>query len=101
MMNKILIIIAINFCLLGNISQAGAAGLTVEQIKNSPFYIRGWEDETQGEWAQLQDGSYSRTNPDDQLFLKLHQIVFGHLATRPYQRCCRYLRVKLWWDRIF
>jgi hypothetical protein len=72
--------ITIIFFLLGNISPAGAAGLTVEQIKNSPFYIRGWEDETQGEWVQLHDGRYSRTNPDDQLFLEMHQIVLGHLS---------------------
>ena len=80
-MNKILIIIVISFCLLGNNFPAGAADLTVEQIKNSPFYIRGWEDETQGERVQLQNGRYSRTNPADQLFLELHQIVLGHLST--------------------
>jgi hypothetical protein len=69
-------------CLLmvATISQVHAADLTIVQLKNSTYFIPGWEDSNQGKWVQLKSGEYSRKDPDNPLFVKIVAIAQGPLS---------------------
>jgi hypothetical protein len=66
--------------LSGAIPQINAAELTVSQLKNSQYFIPGWEDENQGEWVQLKDGKYNRDEPDHILVVEIVDIALGQLS---------------------
>lgn len=57
-----------------------AADLTVEQLRNAKYFIPSWEDPAQGEWVQLQNGEFTRRNPDNPLFVNLVKVALGPLA---------------------
>jgi hypothetical protein len=62
------------------ISPANAADLTVDQLKNCPYFIPSWENPDQGDWVQLKNGEFARRNPDNPLFVSVVKIAFGYLA---------------------
>jgi hypothetical protein len=66
--------------MLGIISPAIAADLTVDQLKNSKYLIPSWENPDQGEWVQLQNGEFTRRNPDNPLFVNVVKAALGHLT---------------------
>jgi len=66
--------------MIGIISPANAADLTVDQLKNSKYLVPSWENPDQGEWVQLKNGEYTRKNQDNPLFVKLVKIALGHLS---------------------
>jgi hypothetical protein len=61
-------------------SRANAADLTISQLKNSQFFIPGWEDQSHGEWVQLKDGEYTRTDPGNPLFVSIVKMALGQLS---------------------
>ena len=56
--------------MIGLISPANAADLTVNQLKNCKYFIPSWENPEQGEWVQLKNGEFTRRNPDNPLFVQ-------------------------------
>lgn len=66
--------------IIGVFSPVNAADLTVDQLKNSKYFIPSWENPEQGEWVQLKGGEYKRENPDNPLFVKIVEIAFGYLS---------------------
>ncbi len=66
--------------IIGLVSQAHAAGLTVSQLTNGKYFIPSWDDENRGEWVQLQDGEYTRKDPGNFLFVKIVAMALGHLS---------------------
>jgi hypothetical protein len=71
--------------LFGLIQPANAADLTVNQLKNTRYFIPSWENPQQGEWVQLKNGEFARRNPDNPLFVSVVQIALGQLANHPTQ----------------
>ena len=65
---------------IGLISPVNAADLTVDQLRNGKYQIPSWENPDQGEWVQLQNGEFTRRNPDNPLYVNLVKIALGHLS---------------------
>jgi hypothetical protein len=72
--------LVLSIFLLIIISQLHAADLTINQLKNSTYFIPSWEDQGQGEWVQLKDGEYARSDPNNPLFVSIVKIALGHLS---------------------
>ena len=66
--------------MLGLISPANAADLTVNQLKNGKYLIPSWENPDQGEWVQLKNGEFTRKHPDNPIFVKLIEVAIGYLS---------------------
>jgi len=66
--------------IFGIIFQVNAAELNVNQLKNSKYFIPGFENPEKGEWVQLNNGQFSRRNPDNPLFVDIIKIAVGHLS---------------------
>jgi len=64
----------------GRIAPAGAAELTIHQVKNSQYFIPDWGNPGQGEWVQLQDGEYHRENAANPLAVKIVALALGYLS---------------------
>jgi hypothetical protein len=71
--------------MMATISQVHAADLTIARLKNSTFFIPGWEDPNQGQWVQLKNGEYNRQDPNNPLSVNIVAIARGHLAHDPKQ----------------
>jgi hypothetical protein len=65
---------------LGPIFSVYAADLTVNQLQNGKYLIPAWENPAQGEWVQLENGEFTRRNPDNPLFVKVVKIALGSLS---------------------
>jgi hypothetical protein len=72
--------IVLSILMLGLISPVHAGDLTVNQLRNSQYLIPSWENPDQGEWVQLQNGEFTRRNPDNPLFVDVVKIALGHLS---------------------
>jgi hypothetical protein len=74
--------LSLSLCLfmIAIIPQVHAADVNISQLKNSAYFIPGWEDQSHGEWVQLKDGEYARTAPDNPLFVSIVKIALGHLS---------------------
>ena len=70
----------LSLLMIGLISPANAADLTVDQLKNSKYLVPSWENPDQGEWVQLKNGEFTRRNPDNPLFVNIVKIAFGQLS---------------------
>ena len=62
------------------ITPVNAADLTVNQLKNSKYFIPAWENPDQGEWVQLKNGEFNRQPPDNPLFVKVIEVASGYLS---------------------
>lgn len=69
----------------GLVPPVNAADFTVNQLKNSKYFIPGWENPDQGEWVQLKDGEFKRSSPDNPLFVKIVDVALGHLSNGPHK----------------
>ena len=70
----------LSILMIGIISPANAADLTIGQLQNSKYLVHSWENPDQGEWVQLKDGKYTRRNQDNPLFVNIVKIAFGQLS---------------------
>ena len=77
---KKFVCLVLSLLMIGIISPARAADLTVDQLKNSQYLIPSWENPDQGEWVQLQNGEYTRRNPDNPLFVNVVKMALGPLS---------------------
>ena len=75
-----LVSLLLSILIIGPVSPVNAAKLTTDQLKNSHYLIPSWENPNQGEWIQLQDGEYTRKNPDNPLFVNVVKITLGYLS---------------------
>ena len=73
-------VLVLTILMLGLISPANAADLTVDQLKNCQYFIPSWENPDQGDWVQLKNGEFARRNPDNPLFVSVVKIALGHLS---------------------
>jgi len=73
----------LSLLILGVISPVNAADLSVDQVKNGKYLVPGWENPDQGEWVQLQNGEFTRRNPDNPLYVNLVKIALGRLSPNP------------------
>lgn len=80
MVARILSIVAI--FVIGFVFPVNATDLTIKQLENSKYFIPSWENPDQGEWVQLKDGEFKRTNPNNPLFVRIVEIALGHLSQR-------------------
>jgi hypothetical protein len=74
------LILLFSLLIIGIISPANAADLTVDQLNNGKYLIPSWENPAQGEWVQLKNGEFTRRNPDNPLFVNLVKIALGNLS---------------------
>ncbi len=72
--------LVLSILIIAIISPVNAADLTVDQLKNDKYLIPSWENPAQGEWVQLKNGEFTRSNPDNPLYVNLVKIALGHLS---------------------
>jgi hypothetical protein len=70
----------LSLLMIGMITPANAADLTLNQLRNSKYLIPSWGNPNQGEWVQLRNGEFTRRDPDNPLFVNLVKIALGHLS---------------------
>jgi hypothetical protein len=64
---------------VGENPQAHAADLTINELKNSKYFIPSWEEPNQGEWVQLKDGEFDRKDPNNPLLVKIVAVAIDPL----------------------
>jgi hypothetical protein len=77
-----IVVLLVSLLLFGLVYPANAADLTVNQLNNSKYLIPSWENPDQGEWVQVKNGEFDRSNPDNFLFVRVVEIALGSLSPK-------------------
>jgi hypothetical protein len=80
---SLILLLFLSALLVGPASPVNAADLTATQLKNGKYFIPSWENPDQGEWVQLKDGEFNRSDPDNPLNVRIVDLAVGRLANLP------------------